>query len=129
MHLSPPVALAAVRSKAVVLLLLTFCLLLLPFWESVIVLCFVVRYFMSILVFIILMRKGELVALLNLSSWCLVTVVIVEWLFLAVPWGCLRFVIVVFLDHNHLLFFLVRSISPEPVERISLNFGQTFSAP
>ena len=50
MHLSPPVALAAVRSKAVVLLLLTFCLLLLPFWESVTVLCFVVRYFMSILV-------------------------------------------------------------------------------
>ena len=24
-------------------------------------------------------------------------------LFLAVPWGCLRFVIVVFPDHNHLL--------------------------
>ena len=50
MHLSPPVALAAVRSKAVVLLLLTFCLVLLPLWESVIVLRFVVRYFMSILV-------------------------------------------------------------------------------
>ena len=32
------------------LLLLTFCLLLLPLWESVIILCFVVRYFMSILV-------------------------------------------------------------------------------
>ena len=46
MHLSPPVAWAAVRSKAVVLLLLTFCLLLLPLWESVIVLCFVVRYFL-----------------------------------------------------------------------------------
>ena len=50
MHLDPPVAWAAVRSKAVVLLLLTFCLLLLPLWESVIVLCIVVRYFMSILV-------------------------------------------------------------------------------
>ena len=25
----------------------------------------------------------------------------VEWLFLAVPWGCLRFVIVVFPDHTH----------------------------
>ena len=34
----------------IVLLLLTFCLSLLPLWESVIVLCFVVRYFMSILV-------------------------------------------------------------------------------
>ena len=29
----------------------------------------------------------------------------VEWLFLAMPWGCLRFVIVVFPDHTHLLFF------------------------
>ena len=28
----------------------------------------------------------------------------VERLFLAVPWGCLRFVIVVFPDHTHLLF-------------------------
>ena len=37
------------RSKAVGLLLLTFCLLLLPLWESVTVPCFVVRYFMSIL--------------------------------------------------------------------------------
>ena len=51
---------------------------------------------------IILMGKRELVALLNLSSWCLV---MVERLFLAVPRGCLRFVIVVFRDHTHLLFF------------------------
>ena len=50
---------------------------------------------------IILMGKRELVALLNLSSWCLV---MVEWLFLAVPWGCLQFVFVVFPDHTHLLF-------------------------
>ena len=50
---------------------------------------------------IILMGKRELVALLNLSFWCLV---MVERLFLAVPWGCLRFVIVVFPDHTHLLF-------------------------
>ena len=50
---------------------------------------------------IILMGKTELIALLNLSSWCLV---MVERLFLAVPWGCLRFVIVVFPDHTHLLF-------------------------
>ena len=53
---------------------------------------------------IILMGKRELVALLNLSSWCLV---MVERLFLAVPWGCLRFVIVVFPDHTHLLFFKI----------------------
>ena len=50
MHLRPPAAYAAVPTKAVVLLLLTFCLLLLPLCESVIVLCFVVHYFMSILV-------------------------------------------------------------------------------
>ena len=50
---------------------------------------------------IILMGKRELVALLKLSSWCLV---MVERLFLAVPQGCLRFVIVVFPDHTHLLF-------------------------
>ena len=49
-----------------------------------------------------LMGKRELVALLNLSSWCLV---MVERLFLVVPRGCLRFVIVVFPDHIHLLFF------------------------
>ena len=51
---------------------------------------------------IILMGKRELVALLSLSSWCLV---IVMWLFLAVPWVCLQFVIVVFPDHTHLLFW------------------------
>ena len=50
---------------------------------------------------IILMGKRELIALLNLSSWCLV---MVERLFLAVPRGCLQFVIVVFPDHTYLLF-------------------------
>ena len=52
---------------------------------------------------IILVGKRELIALLNLSSWCLV---IVERLFLTVPWGCLQFVIVVFPDHTHLLFWM-----------------------
>ena len=47
---------------------------------------------------IILMGKRELVALLNLSSLCFV---MVEWLFLAVPWGCLRFLIVVFPGRTH----------------------------
>ena len=46
---------------------------------------------------IILMGKREVVALLSLSSWCLVMV-------FAVPWVCLRFVIVVYPDHTHLLF-------------------------
>ena len=43
---------------------------------------------------VVLVGRGELVALLGVS-W---------WLFLAVPWGCLRFVIVVFPDYTHLLF-------------------------
>ena len=47
------------------------------------------------------MGKRELVALLSLSSWCLVIVVR---LFLAVPSVCMQFAIVVFSDHTHLLF-------------------------
>ena len=57
---------------------------------------------------IILMGKRELIALLNLSSWCLVMVVR---LFLAVPRGSLQFVIVVFPDHTHLLFLTKTSSS------------------
>ena len=53
---------------------------------------------------IILMGKRELIALLNLSSWCLV---VVERLFLPVHMGCLQFVIVVFPDHTHLLFLMM----------------------
>ena len=53
MHLSPPpprwLRLLSVLSRWFCCFL-AFCLLLLPLWESVIVLCFVVRNFMSILV-------------------------------------------------------------------------------
>ena len=45
-----------------------------------------------------------MVALLNLSSWCLV---MVEQLFLAVLWGCQRLVIVVFPYQTHLFFFTI----------------------
>ena len=61
---------------------------------------------------VILMGKREHIALLNLSFWCLV---VVGRLFLAVPRGCLQFVIVVFPDHTHLLFY--------PCHRLS-KFGQ-----
>ena len=44
------------------------------------------------------MGKRELVALLSLSSLCLMIVV---WLFFAMPWVCLQFVIVLFSDHTH----------------------------
>ena len=47
------------------------------------------------------MGKRELVALFSLSFWCLLIVV---WLFLAVPWDCLQFVIVIFPDLTRYLF-------------------------
>ena len=66
----------------------------------------------------ILMGKRELIALLNLSSWCLV---MVERLFLAVPQGCLQFVIVVFPDHTDLLFLnCMLSLSVLPCSQCSL---------
>ena len=52
---------------------------------------------------IILMGKRELVALLSLSSWCLMIVV---WLFLAVLWVCMQFTIVVF--PNQLTYYFLR---------------------
>ena len=55
---------------------------------------------------IIVMGKKELVALLYLSSLCLVIVV---WLFLAMPPVCVQFVIVFFPDYNH-YFSLIQII-------------------
>ena len=51
------------------------------------------------------MGKRELVSLLNLM---------VTWIFLTVPWGCLRFVIVIFPEHTHLLY-LKSSMNPEKI--------------
>ena len=62
--------------------------------------CYMLLYVHSSIA-IILMGKRELVALLNLSSWCLV---MVERLFLAMLQGCLRFVIGVFPDHTRYLW-------------------------
>ena len=80
---------------------MTFCLL--PSWESVIVLFCCTLLDIQSGIAIILMGKRGLVALLILFSWCLE---MVEQLFLAVPRGCLRFVIVVFPDHTHLILFI-----------------------
>ena len=92
-----PGGLGCCLSKAVVLLLLTF------FVTPIMGVCNCSMFCCTLLyvhfsIGIILTGKSELVTLLNLSSWCLV---MVERLFLAVPWGCLRFVIVVFPDHTH----------------------------
>ena len=64
-----------------------------------------------------LMGKRELVVLLCLSSWCLMIVVC---LFLTMPQVCLQFVTVVFPDHIHLLFLLVKFIllNVEPATKI-----------
>ena len=79
--------------------------------------CCTLLYIHSSSIAIILMGKRELIALLGLSSWCLV---VVGRLFLAVPWGSLHFVIVVFPDHTHLLFlsatFVVRHSSSTATE-------------
>ena len=92
-----------VRSKAVVLCMLT-CFIVTPIVGvcNCFMFCCKSLYVHSSFA-IIMTGKRELVALLSLSSWCLVTVV---WLFLVVPWVCLQLVIVVFPDHNHLLFVL-----------------------
>ena len=86
----------------VLLLLLTFCLLSIVGVCNCSMFCCMLLY-VHCSIAIILMGKRELVALFNLSSCCLV---MVERLFLAVSWGCLRFVIVVFPDHTHLLFLV-----------------------
>ena len=85
-----------------VLLLLTFLFIVTPIVGvcNCSLVCCMLLYVPSSIA-IILMGKRELVALLILSLWCLM---MVEWLFLAVPWVCLWFVIVVFPDHTHLLF-------------------------
>ena len=75
--------------------------MLLPLWDSVIVLCFVVRFLSSLLVYNHLDGEERAGFLLSLSCWCLVIVV---WLSLGVQLDSLQFVIVVFPDHTHLPF-------------------------
>ena len=67
---------------------------------------------------VILMGKRELVALLGLSSWCLV---VVGRLFLAVPRGCLQFVIVLFPDHTH-YYIQIRNVNATCILRSSKIF-------
>ena len=111
-------ALAAVRSKAVVLLLLTFLFTVTPIVGvcNCSMFCCTLLYVHSS-VAIILMGERELVALLNLSSWC---PVMVERLFLAVPRGCLRFVSVVFTDHTD--FFKKFEVKQKTHKYLRLHF-------
>ena len=108
MHLPPPpppLAKATVRSKAVVPLLLIYCLIYFTLFVGVLCLslfCYALLCVHSSFT-IILKRKRKLVALLLLSYICIVTIKVL-WLFLTVPRLGLQCVIVVFSDHTHLLF-------------------------
>ena len=89
MHLSPLVALAAVRSKAVVLLLLIYCLVYFPLFVGVLRLflfCYALLCVLSSFAIFLKWKRG-LVALLLLSCGCICSV--------ALPHR------VVFLDHTH----------------------------
>ena len=89
----------------VVQLLLIHCLMCCPHvcGDSVFCPCFVMHYLHVSSFAIILMRERELVVLLYLSPWCLMTVIVIC-LFLTVPWVGLMFV--VFPDQTHLLLGL-----------------------
>ena len=105
MYLSPLVAEVAVRSKEVVLLLLSYCLMYFSLFVGVLclsLLCYALLCVHSCFA-IILKRKRGLLALLLLSYKCIVTINVL-WLFLTVPWVGLQCVIVVFPYHTHLLF-------------------------
>ena len=105
MHLSPPGAQAAVRSKGVVLLLLIYrlmCFLLFVGALCLSLFCYALLC-VHLSFAIILKRKMKVVALLLLSYGCLVTKN-VPWLFLTVRWVGLQYVIVVFPDHTHFFF-------------------------
>ena len=100
-----PLAKAAVRSKAVVLLLLIYCLMYFPLFVGALCLsliCYALLYVHSSFA-IILKRKRKLVALFLLSFRCLITVIVL-WFFLTMPWAGLQCVIVV------LTYFLIGQI-------------------
>ena len=50
----------------------------------------------------------------------------VERLFLAVPWGCLQFVIVIFPDHTHLLLLAKANIPSLHIRRLKTMVIETF---
>ena len=97
---------AAVRSKAVVPLLLIYCLMYFPLFVGVILrfylFCYALLCVHSIFA-IILKRKRNLVDLLLLSYRYIVTINVL-WLFFTVSWVGLQCVIDVFPNHTQLLF-------------------------
>ena len=103
-HLRPSLVQAAVRSKAVVLLLLIYCLMHLQLFVGVLCLslfCYALLCVHSSFE-IILKKESKLVALLLLSYIYIVTVNAL-WLSLTVPWVGLQCAIVILSHHTHLL--------------------------
>ena len=99
-----------------VLLLLTFCLLLLPLWESVIVLCFVVHYSMSILVLQSSFSGRE--------SWllCLICLPGVSWWLSGSSFWCHGFVCGLWLgiSWSYLLFLYRGVLTTVPTTEVAL---------
>ena len=62
--------------------------------------CCTLLYVHSSIAIILMVKRGRLLCLICLPGY----LVVVRWLFRPVPRGCLRFGIVVFPDHTHLLF-------------------------
>ena len=99
----------AVRYKAVVLLLVIYCLMYFPIFVGGLCLylfCYALLCVHSSFA-ITLKRKRKLVAIILLFYRCFVTINVL-WLFLTVPWVGLQCVIVVFSNHTRL--FLYKSI-------------------
>ena len=86
------------RFKAVVLLLLNHCLMLLPLFGP----CFVIQYFMSFY-FCNYLAGEEIAGCFKLCSRCLVTVSVL-WFFLTMQWIGLQSVIMIFPDHIYFHF-------------------------
>ena len=95
----------AVRSNAVVLLLIVCCLMYFPLFAEI--LCFSLFCYALLSVHssfaIDLKKKRKLDALFLLSYICILPINVL-WLFLTVPCIGLQCVIAVFPDHTHLLF-------------------------
>ena len=94
-------------SKAVVLLLLIYCLMYFPVFVDVLCLslfCYALLCVHSGFA-IILKGKRKLVALLLLSYRCIVTINVL-WLIIMAPWDGLLCVVALYPDHAHLPLFL-----------------------
>ena len=52
---------------------------------------------------------------------------IVVWLFLAVPWTCLQFMIVVFPDHTHYIFTIESSVIAQQSHMVNADWIVKYS--